>query len=45
MSKLAQFTGLYFPDLNPNCYDSFNKMKLDLNICTMVKFSATDQGL
>ena len=45
MSKLAQFTGLHFPDLNPNSYDSFNNIKLDLNVSTMVKFSANDQGL
>ena len=34
MLKLVQFTGMPFPDLNPNSYtfDNLNNMKLDLNI-------------
>ena len=34
MSKLAQFTGVHFPDLNPNFYNNLNNMKLDLNLST-----------
>ena len=45
MSKLVQFTGVHFPDLNPNSYDDLNNMKLDLNVSTKVKLSANDQGL
>ena len=33
MSKLVQFTGVHFPDLNPNFYN-LNNMKLDLNLST-----------
>ena len=32
--KAFQFTGVYFPDLNPNYYGNLNNMKLDLNVCT-----------
>ena len=28
MSKLTQFTGAHFPDLNPNSYDNLNKLRL-----------------
>ena len=47
MLKLIQFTGVHFPDLNPNSYtyDNLNNIKLDLNVSTKVKFSANDQGL
>ena len=47
MLKLAQFTGVHFPDLNPNSYtyDNLNYMKLDLNVSANVKFSANDLGL
>ena len=47
MLKFVQFTGVRFPDLNPNLYsyDNLNNMKLDLNVTTEVKFSANDQGL
>ena len=47
MLKLVQFTGVYFPDLNPNSYTygKLNNMKLDLNVSTKVKFSANDQNL
>ena len=46
MSKLAQFTGLDFPDLNPNSYDNLNSIKLDLNVCLpKVKFKTNDQDL
>ena len=34
MSKLVQFTGMRFPDLNPNSYDDLNHMKLDLKVST-----------
>ena len=34
MSKLVQFTGVHFPDPNPNSYDNLNNMKLDLNVPT-----------
>ena len=44
MSKFVQFTGVHFPDLNPNSYENLNNMKLDLNVSTKVKFSANDQG-
>ena len=46
MLKLVQFTGVHFPDLNPNfyTYHDLNNMKLDLNVSTKVKFSANDQG-
>ena len=33
MLKLVQVTGVYFPDLNLNSYNS-NSMKLDLNVST-----------
>ena len=45
MSKLVQFTGVHFPDLNPNSYDNLNIMNLDLNVSNKVKFSANDQNL
>ena len=46
MSKLVQFIGAHFPNLNPNSYGNFNNMKLDLNVSTTkVKFSANDEGL
>ena len=48
MSKLFQFTGVHFSDLNPNSYDNLNNMKLDLNISLLpskVKFSANNQDL
>ena len=46
MSKLAQFTGVHFPELNPNSYDNLNNIKLDLNVfLPKVKFSANDQSL
>ena len=45
MTKLVQFTGAHFLDLNPNSFDNLNKMKLDLDVSTKVKFSADDQGL
>ena len=45
MSKLVQFTVVYFSDLNQNSYDNLNNMKLDLNVSTNVDFSANDQGL
>ena len=47
MLKLVQFTGVHFPDLNPNfyTYHDLNNMKLDLNVSTKVKFSANDQHL
>ena len=47
MLILVQFTGVCFPDLNPNSYiyDNLNNMKLDLNVSAKVKFSANDQGL
>ena len=45
MSKLVQFTGMNFSDLNPNSYDNLNSIKLDLNVSTKVKFNANDQGL
>ena len=32
MSKLAQFTDVYFPGLTPNSYDNLNSIKLDLNV-------------
>ena len=42
MSKLAQFTDMRFPDLNPNSYDNLNNVKLDLiNVSTrLVNFGA-----
>ena len=45
MSKLVQFNGVHFSDLNPNSYDNLKEMKLDLNVSITVKFSANDQGL
>ena len=45
MSTPIQFTGVHFPDLNPNSYDNLNNMELDLNVSTKVKFSANDQDL
>ena len=30
--KTFQFTGVYFPDLNPNYYGNLNNMKPDLNV-------------
>ena len=45
MSKLVQFTGVNFPDLNPNYYANLNNMKLDLNVSTKVKINENDQGL
>ena len=45
MSKLVQFTGAHFPDLNSNSYDNLSNIKLDLNISTQVKFSANKQYL
>ena len=45
MSKLVQFTGVHFPDLNPTSYDNLNNMKLDLTGSTKVELSANDQGL
>ena len=39
MSKLVQFTGVYFPDINSNFYENLNNIKLDLNVSTNVKFS------
>ena len=45
MSKLVQFTGVHFPDLNPNSYDNLHNMRLDLNVSTKVKLSANDLGL
>ena len=30
MSKLAQFTDVHFPDVNPNSYENLNNVKLDL---------------
>ena len=35
MSKLVQFTGVHFADLNPNSCDNLNNMKLELNISTI----------
>ena len=29
MSKHVQFTGVNFPDINPNSYDNLNNMKLE----------------
>ena len=31
MSKLLQFTGVHFPDLNPNSYDNLNNLKLKVS--------------
>ena len=31
MSKLVQFTGVHFPDLNPNSYDNLNNLKLKVS--------------
>ena len=31
MSKLVQFTGAHFPDLNPNSYDNLNNLKLKVS--------------
>ena len=45
MSKLVQYTGVHFSDLNPNSYDNVNNTKLDLNVSTKIKFSVDDQGL
>ena len=45
MSKLVQFTGIHFSDLNPNSYGNLDNMKLDLNVSINVKFNANDQGL
>ena len=47
MSQLVQFTGVHFPDLNPNSYtyDNLNNMKLGLNVSANVKFSTNDLGL
>ena len=46
MSKLAQFTDVYFPGLTPNSYDNLNSIKLDLNVPTRsVSFSANNEGL
>ena len=42
-SRLVQYTGVHFADLNPNSYD-INNMKFDLTSCTKVKFNAYDQG-
>ena len=44
MSKLGQFTGFHFTDLNPYSYD-INNMKLDLSVSTKVKFNAIEQDL
>ena len=33
ISKRVQVTGVHFPHLNPNSYNS-NNMKLDLNVST-----------
>ena len=43
--KLVRFTGVLFPDLNPNSHDNLNNIKLDLNVPTKVKFSANEQDL
>ena len=34
MSKLIQYTGVHFPDLNPNPCDNLNNMKLNLKVTT-----------
>ena len=31
MSKRVQFTGVHFPDLNPNSYDNLNNLKLKVS--------------
>ena len=31
ISKLVQFTGVHFPDLNPNSYDNLNNLKLKVS--------------
>ena len=45
MLKLVQLTSMHFLDLYPNSYDNLNKMKLDLIVCTKVKFRGNDQGI
>ena len=35
MSKLVQFTGVYFADLNPKSCDNLNNLKLTLNVSTI----------
>ena len=45
MSILAQFTGVPFPDLNPNFYDNLSNMSLDSNDSTKATFSANDLSL
>ena len=40
MLNLVQFTGLHFPDLNPDSHYNLNNMKLDLNVSAKVTFSA-----
>ena len=44
MSKLVQFTDVYFPDLNSNSYENLNRMKSYSNVCPKVTFNANDQG-
>ena len=47
MLKLVQFTGVYFPDLNPNfyTYDNLNNMKLDLNVSAKVNLVQMTRAL
>ena len=40
---LGQFTGVNFPDLNPNSYHINDIIKFDLNIATKAKFNSNDQ--
>ena len=35
-------TGVHFSDLNPSFYGNLNSMKLDLNVCTKVRFSKNE---
>ena len=34
MLQLVQFTGVHFPDLNLNYYETLNNRTLDLNVST-----------
>ena len=41
MSNTWLFTGVHFPDINPNS-DDINSMKFDLNVCIKARFIAND---
>ena len=41
---LGQYTGVHFPDLNPNSNSKNNIMKFGLHVSTKVKFNAIDKG-